>query len=384
MNPLVTQAFADIRRGFMLLLRNANDAAELVPQLSQIEFMLTHHFKRLGLDVDRLAAFTAIMTRRGYQRENAELVAVFIKDMVMFKDVAFRQWQNNGYIKTASGLEVGTFYQGSLKEIMQNIATGLKQQKAVVFRRYAHNNHLLAQIVRSPEKFVPKVMLDLPVTEPIKKVRVLMEEGSTSTTSITDATINVFVHLGIRTGGEVRALGTGPWILPVTIDSKVVKFAKKAVDEAADGADDIPIQPIRQPLRGYKTRMQQFQEFVADRFLTMGNILAEINAMRPPVSAAEKREFLEQLIPAMFNHQVFTTKDFVDHGGSIQAYYAKHLKHLIDDFGAVQYEAHKNMRDSDYDLCIEILSRHIDKHFGGGEFINRHSDMNYWSGFSEP
>ncbi len=384
MNPLVTQAFADIRRGFMLLLRNADDVVTLVPQLGQIEFMLTHHFKRLGLDVDRLAAFTAIMRRKGYQRENAELVAVFIRDMMLFKDVAFRQWQNNGYIKTASGLEVGTFYQGALKEIMQNIATGLKREQAVVFRRYAHNNHLLAQIVRAPENFVPKAMLDLPVTEPIKKVRVLMEEGSTSTTSITDATINVFVHLGIRTRGAIMPLGSGPWKLPVTIDSKVVKFAKEALDEAAERADDLPISPIRTPLQGYKTRMQQFQEFVADRFLTMGNILAEVNAIRPPVTAAEKREFLEQLIPAMFNHQVFTTKDFVDHGGSIQAYYAKHLKHLIDDFGAVQYEAHKNMRDGDYDLCLEILSGHIDKHFGGGEFINRHSEMRYWSGFAEP
>jgi hypothetical protein len=358
----IEKAFEDVVKRIAVVLRAAGRSDHVllyVVKMGRVELFLTDGFRKVGLDVERLTHFTSIANRAGATDALGEMLQVFVHDMLLMSDdflpACRAGYRNGNYSVNADELP----FHG---ELMKNVSVGTAVKDAVWFRRYAHNNHLPAQLLRAPADFLPPALARYLDAAPMKRLTLIMEGQSGEVTSVTDLTVKAHAVVNATVGGNLVTLRGGSVIeLPVTFDSKVCYDTVAALSDA-------------------KKLKQQFEHFVsADRLIILDELMVELGDVHR-AAHAEKIGFLDELVPAMFAHYVFTPYDFVDAGGKLASFYQTKMPPMFKDFADMQMEAGKlAMSPDDLDLCIEAVDRFCARHFvvGDGGFINKQSQMRF-------
>jgi len=356
----VERAFSDVLRRIAVVMQaagNPNQVYRYLLHMGRVEAFITAGFRLSSLPVSRLTHFTSIASQAGKTPALAEMLKAFVDDVLLISD------QGLPAFSESRGLPSGGFLiqadpRRFLKAFMDNISIGVAQKSAVIFRRYAHNNHLPSQLIRTPTAFLPAALSRYLDVTPVKSLYLMMEAGSLGVTSLTDLTVQVAVVVTATVNGKLVSLRNGDWIeLSVTFDSKVCYDTVEA-------------------LKREGTMVQQFQLFMSSRFQVLDELVGELNDLHD-ASPADKARFLDEIVPAMFAHYVFTPNDFVDTGGTLAKFYQDNIRRMLGDFAQVQKDAHLTMSQDDLELCIEAIQRFSDQHFGGGQFINKTSRMRF-------
>jgi hypothetical protein len=221
-------------------------------------------------------------------------------------------------------------------------------------------NHLTRQAIQNPHLFIADALESMSGTVPrVLGLHAVMENPSEAIAKITDLELWIeipYFQLTTRDGTVLDVLRTGANTVPVTFDSKVFK----------DGIEGIKV-----------AFEQQLELFFTDRVRKLVvPILDDLARQSSHVSAADKRKFLEAVLPGIFRHYVFVPKDFPKEVDDLTRYYAERMAARIPEFLPTQIMSSEVSGD-DYELVLEILLDHAEDHFGTGMFINRNSEMSY-------
>ena len=346
----------------MALQGRVSDAVKLFRRMNRLEAIMTSGFAEAKLPKARLTHLRAIVERLEGAAQN-EAIEIMLYDTPLLR--FFTDVVSTGEAMTSRGFQfdAATIIEGQFvpnasrafeNEAMKNLSIGMAQKQPRIFQRYLHNNHLAAQVLQYPERFIPTDLLRLMDASGSRELILMLEHNPVDVTSITDLTIWARVTLNtIAAGNPVTLRAKTPTWIPLTFDSKVCHSPDSMV--------------------GYRTNTQQFQLFAGDRLTLIDELMTELSSRS--ATPGEKHRFLQSFIPASA-HSVFAPNDFVDIGGRVGEFYRQSFREQIKDFSAVQKDAGRlSMSAADYDLVVMSTQGYIDSHFGRGTFLNRHSKM---------
>ena len=373
MSAEITRAFEAIARRLDIVLRAAGrneEAARYVQRMARVEQLLTASFDMCGLPVERLTCFRRLAARVGNDEALGSMLAVIVDDVHLVfggfvPELADQRWFETGGQgrRFVVGAPESIAVPGTgpvpgwvvfLTEAAKSYSVGLARSDPVAFRRYAHNVHLPAQLLRSPEDFLPAQLVAYMDGLPQRELRLQLEHNPEAVTSITDLTVHARVAVTADLGGRRVMLGDRPIDLQVTFDSKV-SYAPET-------------------LQKYRSVDQQFNLFSGDRWHLPHGLLHELGLHG--ASETDKAAFLREFVPAGFGHYLFVPSDFDDPGNSVGRFYRTAFRRYIPGFAEVQRKSGMvRMSRRDYDLCIAALEDYVDDHFGGQKFLNRNSRM---------
>jgi hypothetical protein len=320
---------------------NVDEMADVLFKLDALEAFYTEGLRKYGLKPERITVLKGILGDAiyGAKEVTAEMFSVVVDDGLYLQQF-IKGLDADGIILT-SGYAF-SMDDATMKAVFQNLSTGTARQTPRVFKQFAHNNHLTRQAIQNPNLFIGDALGSMSGTVP----------------KITDLELWIEIpsfQLTTRDGSVLDVLRTGGISVPVTFDSKVFKEGIKGVQGAFE---------------------QQFELFFTDRVRNLVvPILDDLARQSSNVSAADKRRFLEAVLPGIFRHYVFVPKDFPKDVDGLTRYYAERMAARIPEFLPTQMG--NEVSGDDYELVLEILLDHAEDHFGTGMFINRNSEMSY-------